>query len=104
MCFAYFRAGCGMNVVDNLHSGGIKFPINIKMVSYIQVRINSKRPISIIEIAGQFVQDWEKIKDYVCKAHLLAPKELHWIGLDVCWSDGELCLIEGCKSGFFTNK
>lgn len=103
VCFAFFRAGCGGNIVDNASSGGIYFPIDVatgRMGIGHGQKSNGhrKHPDTGIEVTGNCVPDWKKIKEFACEAHRLAPKDVRFIGWDICWSDGELSLIEGNTS------
>ena len=100
VCFAFFRTGCGGSIVDNVSSGGIDFPINIAtgQIGVGHGTTNNgyrKHPDTGVEVDGQYIPDWQKIKEFACEAHRLAPDNLRLIGWDVCWNDGELSLIEG---------
>ena len=100
VCYAFFRTGCGGSIVDNVSSGGLKFTINIATgqigVGHGTVTNRyQKHPDTGVQITGQYIPDWQKIKEFVCEAHRLAPDDLRMIGWDVCWNEGELSLIEG---------
>ncbi len=97
---SFFRCGCGDSHVDNLHSGGLLFPVDRETglifdgLSYTAQAVKI-HPITKHKIAGEYIPDWANIKEYCCEAHLLAPKGINWIGWDVVWSNGKLYLIEG---------
>ena len=97
---AYLRTGYGMSLVDNLHSGGILFEVDVKKGTiseghtYREFDIVS-HPYSNIRVAGRVIEQWKEIVGYVTRAHLHAPKGLHLIGWDVCINGNQLLLIEG---------
>ncbi len=103
---AAFRCGSTDAVIDNLHEGGFLFPINLRTGeletgnNYVTRNV-CVHPKTGIQITGTLVPDWQRIKDYCCEAHQLAPEGLAWIGWDVCWSEGDLLLIEGNASPGF---
>jgi len=97
---AYLRTGYGMSLVDNLHSGGILFEVDVKKGTiseghtYREFDIVS-HPYANIRVAGRVIEQWKEIVGYVTRAHLHAPKGLHLIGWDVCINGNQLLLIEG---------
>ena len=104
--YANFITGCHENRIANECSGGIGFPIEIEtgLLCVGQGRENNgyrKHPDTGMEIAGQYVPDWEKIKRFACEAHSLAPEDVRLIGWDICWSNGQLSIIEGNKTPGF---
>lgn len=104
--YAFFTVGCQGNIIANDCSGGISFPVDIstgKMGIGQGFTSNGHRthPDTGVLVEGQFVPDWQRIKEFACEAHRLAPENIHLIGWDICWSDGELRLIEGNKTPGF---
>lgn len=89
--FAYLRTGIKDSVVDNLHNGGIRFPINHHTgeiypgMDYTNNNIK-KHPDSKIQIAGETIPKWNDITDYCKKAHQKAPVNVHFIGWDIVWT------------------
>ncbi len=98
--FAYLRCGIEGAFMDNLHSGGIRFPVDVtngrihKGQSYTRSGIEI-HPTSGIAVAGQTVPRWEEVKKMCIEAHEIAPDSLRFIGWDVCVSTEELLFIEG---------
>ena len=98
--FSYLRVGGKDAVVDNLHSGGIRFPINrhsgeiLPGMNYETHNIKS-HPGTGSLIAGVTIPGWENVLEYCRKAHQKAPESLHWIGWDVCLDEDDIFLIEG---------
>ena len=98
--FSYLRVGGKNAVVDNLHSGGIRFPIDHNTgeifpgMNY-EIKGVKVHPDTGSEIAGKIVPGWEAVLAYCKKAHQKAPKSLHWIGWDVCLDEDDIFLIEG---------
>lgn len=108
VCSAFLRTGCGESIVDNTSSGGIYFPIDLQTgVLGIGHGLRSnghfKHPDTGIPVTGQRIQEWGLLQDFVCDAHRLAPDNLRLIGWDVCWSDGDICLIEGNTTPGFSD-
>ena len=104
--YADFITGCHGNRIANECSGGIGFPIEIESgrLGVGQGRENNgyrNHPDTGIQLTGQTVPDWDKIKAYACDAHRLAPEDIRLIGWDLCWSDGVLSIIEGNKTPGF---
>lgn len=98
--FSYLRVGVEGAVVDNLHSGGIRFPINhhtgeIYMGMNYQTSAIESHPDSGVRIAGETIPDWDKICSFCISAHECAPESLRFIGWDVCLDENDMCLIEG---------
>lgn len=100
VCFAALRTGRSGSIVDNVSSGGLHFPIQVS-TGILQTghgqygKKYRSHPDTGLEVTGHCVPDWEKVKEFACQAHRLAPTELHYIGWDICWSNGDLFLIEG---------
>ena len=98
--FSYLRVGVKGAVVDNLHSGGIRFPINHhtgEIYAGMNYEINGieKHPDSGIQIAGETIPNWDEICSFCINAHKKAPENLRFIGWDVCLDENDMCLIEG---------
>ena len=87
-------------MVDNLHSGGFRFPIDrqtgeiLPGMNY-EIHNVKTHPDTGLKIAGEKIPEWQNIIDYCKKAHEHAPDSLHWIGWDVCLDEGDMFLIEG---------
>lgn len=98
--FAYLRVGVKGAVVDNLHSGGIRFPIDhrtgkiFKGMNY-QIFDVETHPDSGIQVFDKTIPRWDEIVEFCKKAHELAPEDLHWVGWDVCLDEEDMSLIEG---------
>ncbi len=98
--FSYLRVGVKGTVVDNLHSGGIRFPINHhtgEIYAGMNYEINNieRHPDSGVQIAGEIIPDWDEICLFCKNAHERAPENLRFIGWDVCLDENGMCLIEG---------
>ena len=97
--FAYLRVGAKGSIVDNLHSGGIRFPIDHhtgkihKGMNY-QVFDLERHPDSGVQLYGEVIPRWDEIIDLCKEAHELAPDDLHLIGWDVCLDEDDIILIE----------
>lgn len=98
--FSYLRVGVKEAVVDNLHSGGIRFPIArhtgeiLPGMNY-EIHNVTTHPDTGLKIAGEKIPEWNNIINYCKKAHEHAPDSLHWIGWDVCLDENDMFLIEG---------
>ncbi|MDO4650250.1 MAG: sugar-transfer associated ATP-grasp domain-containing protein [Eubacteriales bacterium] len=98
--FAYLRCGIEGAVIDNLHSGGIRFPLDVRNgilhsgQSYSRSHIET-HPTSGIRVSGQTIPNWDNVKKLCIEAHEMAPETLNFIGWDVCVSENEILLIEG---------
>ena len=98
--FAYFRAGGAGSIVDNLHSGGVSYSIDIKNgkilpgITFKKDNIVS-HPSTGIKVAGRIVPHWEAILEYAGKLHKMAPEGIGLVGWDICLNGDELCVIEG---------
>lgn len=104
--YAFFTVGCQGKIIANDCSGGIVFPVETATgrLGIGQGRASNghrNHPDTGVEVDGQYIPDWQKIKEFACEAHRLAPDNLRLIGWDVCWNDGELSLIEGNDSPGF---
>ena len=98
--FSYLRVGIKGSVVDNLHSGGIRFPINHhtgEIYAGMNYQINDieRHPDSGIRIAGETIPNWTDICSFCKDAHERPPQSLRFIGWDVCLDENDMCLIEG---------
>lgn len=96
----FFAAGRQGSITSNFSGGGLDAVIDIKTGRLGQCRSLDKtsfqkHPDTGIEITGRYIPDWERIKEFACEAHLHGPDNLRMIGWDICWSDGNLSLIEG---------
>lgn len=100
VCYAFYTSGCGGTIISNDCIGGICFPVDSAtgLMGVGQGRSTNghyMHPDTGIKVAGQYVPDWQKIKDFACEVHRLAPENIRLVGWDICWSDGELSIIEG---------
>lgn len=98
--FSYLRVGVKGAIVDNLHSGGIRFPINHhtgEIYAGMNYQINNieSHPDSGVKIAGEIIPHWDEICSFCINAHKKAPENLRFIGWDVCLDENDMCLIEG---------
>lgn len=97
---AYYRAGGMGSPVDNLHSGGVMYTIDIrtgelqKGVDYTRKDIET-HPSTGVRVAGYIIPDWNKVLEYTKKLHAMAPKEVNLVGWDICISENKYSLIEG---------
>ncbi|WP_029233698.1 sugar-transfer associated ATP-grasp domain-containing protein [Butyrivibrio sp. VCB2006] len=97
--YAYLRAGGKGSIVDNLHSGGVSYTIDIKNglilpgVTYSECGI-IRHPSSGVTVAGNIIPNWEKIIEYAIELHRHAPEGARLIGWDICISDNDLLVIE----------
>ncbi len=97
--YSFLRVGRKGCVVDNLHANGIMFPINLETG---EIRYGTDKygieyeshPDSGVRIKGEIIPYWEKVCRMCSEAHLLAPKNLNWIGWDVCISDDRIVFLE----------
>lgn len=95
------RVGTGGSIVDNFHSGGVIYPINIEygiIESYGLQRESNKKifyhPGTSQCMLGYKIPSWEKILGTVREAHAMLP-EVRYIGWDiVVMYDGEIDIIE----------
>lgn len=98
--FAYLRVGIEGSHVDNLHSGGIRFPIDhhtgriLKGMNY-QICDVEAHPDSGISLYGETIPKWDEIVEFCRNAHDLAPESLHLVGWDICLDEDDMILIEG---------
>lgn len=98
--FSYLRVGIKGSVADNLHSGGIRFPINhhtgeIYVGMNYQINDIERHLDSGIRIAGETIPNWSEICSFCKDAHERAPQSLRFIGWGVCLDENDMCLIEG---------
>ena len=97
--YSFLRVGRKGCVVDNLHANGIMFPIDLQTgeIRYGTDKYGNEyesHPDSGAKIKGEIIPYWEKVRKMCCEAHLLAPKNLNWIGWDVCISDDRIVFLE----------
>lgn len=100
VCYGFFTTGSQGSLISNDCSGGISFSIDVESGKMgngqgMKSSGHQKHPDTNVLVAGNYVPDWSRIKEFACEAHLLAPADIHLIGWDVCWNAGELSLIEG---------
>lgn len=106
VCYGFFTTGSKGSIISNDCSGGISFSIDTKtgLLGTGQGMTSSgyrAHPDTGVEVYGKYVPDWERIKAFACEAHRHAPEGIGLIGWDICWSDGELSIIEGNNSPGF---
>ena len=98
--YAYYRAGGADSAVDNLHSGGVRYTIDIKNGEFLK-GINytgnniENHPSTGIKVAGYILPLWHDVIEFVTKLHKMAPEGANLIGWDVCVSDDKMVVIEG---------
>lgn len=117
---AILRAGVGDSVVDNFHSGGVIYPINVEfgfIESYGERRATKEKvfihPGTDIVMLGFVIPHWEQLKDTVTKMAESLP-QVRYIGWDMVITPMGVDLIEandnadhalwgriGCKKLFF---
>lgn len=97
---AFFRTGTGGGkAVDNLHSGGYMFPVNVKTgelgrgVNMDGVSIET-HPASGIKVAGITIPRWDDVKQFCIDTHVKTPYGINFIGWDVCLSGDDITFIE----------
>lgn len=104
--YAFFTAGCKGSRIANDCSGGIVFPIDTRtgrlgIGQGRETNAHDKHPDTGVQVDGEVVPGWERVKAFACEAHRHAPEGLRLIGWDICLSDGELSLIEGNRTPGF---
>lgn len=98
--YAYYRAGGADSPVDNLHSGGVRYTIDIntgkllKGINYTGKDITN-HPSTGIKVAGYVIPKWDEVLDFAKKLHMLAPEGANLVGWDICLSDDKMVVIEG---------
>ena len=104
--YGFFRAGGAGSIVDNLHSDGVSYIVDmtngelLKGVTWKENNIQV-HPSTGIKVAGYKIPDWDKVVEFATKLHRNAPEGMHLVGWDICISDGELTVIEGNGSPMF---
>ena len=98
--YGFFRAGGANSVVDNLHSDGVSYIVDMtngELTRGVTFTANNIQvhPSSGIKVAGYKIPNWGKVVEFVEKLHRMAPEGLHLIGWDICISDDKLMVIEG---------
>lgn len=97
---AVLRAGVGDSVVDNFHSGGVIYPVNVEhgfIESYGERRTEKKgvfiHPGTDIVMLGFVIPHWELMKDTVIKMAESLP-QVRYIGWDMVITPDGVDLIE----------
>lgn len=97
---AVLRAGVGDNVVDNFHSGGVIYPVNVEhgfIESYGERRIDKNgvfiHPGTDIIMLGFVIPHWKLMKETVCKMAESLP-QVRYIGWDMVITPDGVDLIE----------
>ncbi|WP_081679543.1 sugar-transfer associated ATP-grasp domain-containing protein [Butyrivibrio sp. XPD2002] len=98
--FAYFRVGGAGARVDNLHSGGVSYPIDItkgQLYTGLTYKICDieYHPSTNTKVAGYVIPNWKEIVDYAKKLHQMAPEGANLIGWDFCVNTDKIIVIEG---------
>lgn len=102
--YAWFRTGRKNSPVDNLHAGGIVWPVNHKsgVVSAKGFDTLGREfeihPDSKIRVLGLQIPMWDQAVETVCQAAKLVP-QLKYVSWDVAISDDGIVLIEANASG-----
>ena len=97
---AFFRAGSGDAVVDNMGAGGMAAHIDVDTGIVDTLAIDMKRreyvchPESGEVFPGLRIPHWEEARQLVIDAAREVP-EMRYIGWDVAVTDSGVCLIEG---------
>lgn len=97
---AFFRAGSGDAVVDNMGAGGMAAHIDVDTGIVNTMAIDMKRreyvchPESGQVFPGLVIPHWEEAKELVIRAAREVP-EMRYIGWDVAVTEDGVCLIEG---------
>lgn len=98
--FAYMRAGGAGSIVDNLHSGGVSYTIDIKTgkilpgITFRKYNIIN-HPSTGMKVAGRIIPHWEAIIEYAKKLHKMAPEGIGLVGWDICLNGDDMYVIEG---------
>ncbi|WP_026665758.1 sugar-transfer associated ATP-grasp domain-containing protein [Butyrivibrio sp. FC2001] len=98
--FAYFRAGGAGSQVDNLHSGGVSYPIDITngqlcMGHTYKTSNIEYHPSTNTKVAGYVIPNWDEIIKFAKKLHGMAPEGANLIGWDFCVNKDKIIVIEG---------
>ncbi|WP_029233699.1 sugar-transfer associated ATP-grasp domain-containing protein [Butyrivibrio sp. VCB2006] len=106
LVYAFLRVGMADSIVDNLHSGGLSYVIDIKngeILKGVNYRTNEVEihPSTNTKVTGHIIPNWESVVDFTVKLHKMAPEGAHMIGWDICVSDDEIIVIEGNASPAF---
>ena len=97
--YAFIRIGNEGRVVDNINSGGMAAPINLKsgIINNIAFDKNINyyefHPLTGIKIVGLQIPMWKEAKNLVLKAAELIP-QVRYIGWDVALTESAPILIE----------
>lgn len=104
--FAWFRTGRIGAVVDNLHAGGILWPVDertgsVSAPGYTTEGVEyTAHPDTGIPVVGMKIPRWEEACDLVKEAARQIP-ELRFLSWDVVIGDDTLLIIEANASGGF---
>ena len=97
---AVLRAGVGDSVVDNFHSGGVIYPVNVEhgfIESYGERRVEKEgvfiHPGTDIVMLGFKIPHWELMKETVRKMAESLP-QIRYIGWDMVITPDGVDLIE----------
>lgn len=97
---AVLRAGVGDSVVDNFHSGGVIYPVNVEhgfIESYGERRAEKKgvfiHPGTDIVMLGFKIPHWELMKRTVCQMAEMLP-QVRYIGWDMVITPDGVDMIE----------
>lgn len=100
------RIGGGIDVVDNLHAGGMVAEIDIETGKVLGPAYNLygsrfiRHPKTKAFIPGLVIPNWNKVLEMVKEAALLTPNIGH-AAWDIAVSDTEICFIEANEQGNF---
>ena len=101
---AFVRVGKAGTVVDNLHSGGISWPVNHHTGVVSEIGFDGvgheyqTHPDSGICVGGLQIPMWEEALQMVCNAAQLVP-QLGYVSWDVVISEDRVLLIEANANG-----
>lgn len=105
---AFLRTGLKGAIVDNLHSGGILWHIDINTGRIIygsrtdRIEKYSEHPDSGINLSGEKIQGFEDAVKICCEAQRQVP-QVPQVGWDVVISENYIALIEGNSGSGFWN-
>ena len=97
---AAIRVGGGKSIVDNFHSKGAAYPIDVKegVISGLGIDLHKQRylkhPTTNIIMPGYKIPDWQDVISFVTKAALQNPNA-RFIGWDVAITPNGCEMIEG---------
>lgn len=98
--YAFIRMGNADKPVDNLSSGGMCAPINIKTGEIMypaydkQKNIYYNHPVTGNKIQGFVIPNWDKVLETVNETATIVP-QIQYVGWDIAITSTGCCIIEG---------